>query len=191
MGENLQVNFTNRTGVQAFNNQEESNPIAFSFREQPIIPVFDIAGNYAGTRGSNLGNSANPYANLDRRKNGKDKRVGLIGSLYAEADFLRYFTFRSNLGIDFGNTSSFVFVQPLYENAEGRTNIATFSEAQGYGYQLTWYNTVNFKKTFGDIHEIKAVLGTEIVQVQGRNISASAADYFNLDRNFQQISSTA
>ncbi|MGI8582187.1 MAG: SusC/RagA family TonB-linked outer membrane protein [Chitinophagaceae bacterium] len=190
VGENLQVNFTNRTGVQGFDNQSEGNPIAFSFREQPIIPVFDIAGNYAGTRGSNLGNSSNPYANLDKRKNGKDKRVGLIGSLYVEADFLRYFTFRSNLGMDFGNSSSFVFVQPLYENAEGRTNIATFNEAQGYGYQLTWYNTVNFKKTFGDIHEIKAVLGTEIVQVQGRNISASAADYFNLDRNFQQISST-
>ncbi len=190
VGENLQVNFTNRSGVQAFTNQDEGNPIAFSYRNQPIISVFDIAGNYGGARGANLGNSSNPYANLDRRKNGREKRVGLIGSIFAEFDFLRYFTFRSNLGMDFGNTSSFLFTPPIYENPEGRTNIAQFSEAQGYGYQLTWYNTLNFKKTFGDIHEIKALLGTEIVQSQGRNINANASDFFSLDPNFQQVSSS-
>ncbi|HUS02019.1 MAG TPA: TonB-dependent receptor [Chitinophagaceae bacterium] len=190
IGENVQVNFTNRTGVQGFTNQDEGNPVSFSYRMQPIVPVFDIAGNYAGTRGSQLGNAQSPYANLDRRKDAKEKRIGIIGSVYLEADFLRYFTFRSNLGIDFGNGSSYAFIKGFYESAEGRSNIANFSEAQNYGYQLTWYNTVNFRKTFGDVHEIKALVGTEIVQNQGRNISASAADYFNLDRNFWQISST-
>ena len=187
VGENLQINFTNRAGVQGFLNQDEGNPISFSYRQQPIVPVFDIAGNYAGTRGANLGNSASPYSNLDRRKDAREKRVGVIGSVFAEVDFLKYFTFRSNFGMDFGNNSSYIFVKPVYENAEGRTNIATFNEAQGYGYQATWYNTLNFKKSFKEIHEIKALLGTEIVQSQGRNINASASDFFNLDRNFQQV----
>ena len=146
LGENLQINFTNRTGVQGFTNQDEGNPIAFSYRMQPIVPVFDIKGNYAGTRGSNLGNAQSPYANLDRRKDAKEKRVGIIGSIYAEVDFLKYFTFRSNLGIDFGNGSSYAFVKGFYESAEGRSNIASFNEAENYGYQATWYNTLNFKK---------------------------------------------
>lgn len=190
IGENMQVYFTNRRGVQAFLNQDEGNPISFSYRQQPIVPVLDIAGNYGGARGANLGNSSNPYANLDRRKNGREKRVGVIGSVYTEVDFLRYLTFRSNLGIDFGNNSSFLFRGPIYENPEGRTNIAQFDEAQSYGYQLTWYNTLSFKKTFRDIHEIKALLGTEIVQSQGRNINTSVSDFFSLDPNFQQANST-
>lgn len=190
IGENLQVNFTDRNGVQGFNNQDEGNPVAFSYRMQPIVPVFDIAGNYAGTRGSNLGNAQSPYAQLDRRKDAKEKRLGVIGSIFAEVNFLRDFTFRSNLGIDYGNGSAYVFVKGFYESAEGRNNIATFSEAQNYGYQMTWYNTVNYSKVFKDIHEVKAMVGTEIVQVQGRNMSANANDYFNLDRNFWQISST-
>ncbi|MCW3080481.1 TonB-dependent receptor [Segetibacter sp.] len=190
VGENLQVNFTNRSGVQGFTNQDEGNPISFSYRQQPIVPVFDIAGNYGGARGANLGNSSNPYANLDRRKDAREKRLGLIGSIYAEVDFLRYFTFKTNLGVDFGNTSSFIFTPPIYENPEGRTNIAQFSEAQGYGYQATWYNTLNFRKSFNDVHEVKALLGTEIVQNQGRNINASASDFFSLDPNFQQVAST-
>ncbi len=190
LGENLQINFTNRSGVQGFTNQDEGNAIAFAYRMQPIVPVFDIAGNYGGTRGSNLGNAQSPYANLDRRKDAREKRVGILGSIFMEADFLRYFTFRSNLGIDFGNGSSFNFVAPFYEGAEGRSNIANFNEAQNYGYQMTWYNTLNFKKTFGDVHEVRGMIGTEIVQNQGRNVSGSASDYFNLDRNFWQISST-
>ncbi|MBD0366291.1 MAG: SusC/RagA family TonB-linked outer membrane protein, partial [Flavisolibacter sp.] len=190
IGENVQVNFTNRSGVNGFTNQDEGNPIAFSYRMQPIVPVFDIKGNYAGTRGSNLGNAQSPYANLDRRKDARDKRLGIIGSVYGEFDFLRYFTFRSNLGVDFGNGSNFRFVPGFYEGAEGRTNIATYNEGIDYNYLLTWYNTLNFRKTFNDIHEIKGMVGTEIVQNQGRSVSGSASDYFNLDRNFWQISST-
>ena len=190
LGENLQINFTNRTGVQGFTNQDEGKPIAFSYRMQPIVPVFDIAGNYAGTRGTNLGNAQSPYANLDRRKDAKEKRIGIIGSVFAEVDLLKYLTFRSNLGMDFGNGSSYAFVKGFYEGAEGRSNIASFNEAQNYGYQLTWYNTLSFKNTYKEVHEVGAMVGTEIVQNQGRNISGSAQDFFNLDRNFQNISST-
>ena len=190
IGENLQVNLTDRNGVQGFTNQDEGNPISMAYRMQPIVPVRDIAGNYAGTRGANLGNAHNPFAILDRRKNAKEKRLGIIGSVFAEVNFLRDFTFRSNLGMDFGNGSSYAFVTGYYESAEGRSNIATFAEAQNYGYQMTWYNTLNYAKTFKDIHDVKAMIGTEIVQNQGRAVSGNANDFFNLDRNFWQLGST-
>ena len=147
-------------------------------------------GNYAGTRGSNLGNANNPYSNLDRRKDAKDRRVGIIGSVFAEFDFLKYFTFRSNVGMDYVNTSNYVFVTPVYENAEGRGGNGTFNEGQGWQYLLTWYNTLNFKTVIKDDHEIKAMVGTEIVQDQGRSVSTNTTDYFNFDRNFWQIGAT-
>ena len=190
IGEYLQVNYIDRAGTNAFTNQDEGNPVAFSYREQPIIPVFDIMGNYAGTRGSNLGNSANPYANLDRRKDAKDRKIGVIGSVFAEADFLRYFTIRTNLGMDYGNSSNYVFLKPVYENAEGRGGNGQFNEGQSWNYLMTWYNTLNFKKTIGDVHEIRAMLGTEVVQEQGRAVSATTTNYFNFDRNFWQIGAT-
>jgi TonB-dependent starch-binding outer membrane protein SusC len=190
IGENIQVNLTDRNGVQGFTNQDEGNPISMAYRMQPIVPVLDIAGNYAGTRGANLGNAHNPFAILDRRKDAKEKRLGIIGNVFAEVNFLRDFTFRSNLGMDFGNGSSYAFVTGYYESAEGRSNIATFAEAQNYGYQMTWYNTVNYAKTFKNIHEVKAMIGTEVVQNQGRSVSGNANDFFNLDRNFWQLGST-
>ncbi len=190
VGEFLQVNYIDRSGTNAFTNQSEGNPISFSYREQPIIPVFDIMGNYAGTRGSNLGNASNPYANLDKRKDAKDRKIGVIGSVFAEADFLRYLTFRTNFGMDYGNSSNYVFLIPTYENAEGRGGNGQFNEGQSWNYLLTWYNTLNFKKTFRDVHEVKALLGTEVVQEQGRDISANTTNFFNFDRNFWQIGAT-
>lgn len=190
IGENVQLNLTDRNGVQGFTNQDEGNPISMAYRMQPIVPVFDIAGNYAGTRGANLGNAHNPYSILDRRKDAKEKRLGIIGSVFAEVNFLRDFSFRSNLGMDYGNGSNYAFVTGYFESAEGRSNIATFAEGQNYGYQLTWYNTLNYSKVFKNIHEVKAMVGTEVVQNQGRSVSGNANDFFNLDRNFWQLGST-
>jgi len=69
VGENMQVSYIDKHG---FTNQDEGNAISMAYRMQPIVPVYDIKGNFAGTRGSNLGNAENPYAALYRRKDNKD-----------------------------------------------------------------------------------------------------------------------
>ena len=92
--------------------------------------------------------------------------------------------------MDYVNTSNYVFVTPVYENAEGRGGNGTFNEGQGWSYLMTWYNTLNFKTVIKDNHEIKAMIGTEVVQDQGRSVSTNTTDYFNFDRNFWQIGAT-
>ncbi len=187
IGENLQVNYIEYAGN--FQNQDESNPVSFAYRNQPIIPVFDIAGNFAGTRGSNLGNSANPYANLARSSDSKNSRIGVIGSVFAQIDFLKYFNLRTVLGIDYGNNSGYGFGIPAYENAEGRGGIGNYSEYQNSGYQLTWYNTLGFHKTFAEAHDVNVLVGTEAIQGRGRGVNAANNDYFSFDRNFWQVGS--
>lgn len=182
LGENIQINYIDKIG---FDNQSEGNGISMAYRMQPIVPVYDIAGNFAGTRGANLGNASNPYAQRYRGKDNKDRKIGIIGSVYAEADITRFLTFRSNLGIDFGNGSYYGFSVPSYENSEGRGGNGGFFEGINYGYQLTWYNTLSFKKVFGD-HDVKALIGTEIVQNQGRGTNTRTNNFFSFDRNFWQ-----
>ena len=189
VGENLQVSYRDQDG---FDNQSEGNAISMAYRNQPIIPVYDIKGNFAGTRGSNLGNASNPLADRYRQKDNKDTKIGIIGSLYAEVDFLKYFTFKSNVGVEYGNNAYYYFNGPLWENAEGRRNGTTetsFGEGQSYNYQLTWYNTLSFHKTFNKLHDVKVLAGTEIVQGLGRGVDANSKNYFSTDRNFWQVGS--
>jgi TonB-linked SusC/RagA family outer membrane protein len=186
IGENLQLSYIDNRG---FDNQSEGNSISMAYRMQPIVPVYDIKGNFAGTRGSNLGNAANPYASAYRNKDNKDRKIGVIGSAYAEVDFLKYFTAKTVIGMDYGNGSYFGFGTPAYENAEGRGGTGFFYEGQYYNYQMTWYNTLNFHKIFLDKHDVRALVGTEMVEGGGRGVNGSTSDFFSFDRNFWQIGS--
>lgn len=185
VGENLQLNYIDNHG---FTNQDEGNAISMAYRMQPIVPVYDIKGNFAGTRGSNLGNANNPYASLYRGKDNKDRKIGVIGSAFAEFDFLKYFTLKSVLGLDYGNNNYFYFNVPAYENAEGRGGTGDYGEGESYNYQMTWYNTLSFHKGFGK-HDVRALLGTEMVEGGGRGLNGNTNNFFSFDRNFWQINS--
>lgn len=185
LGENIQLSYIDKHG---FTNQDEGNAISMAYRMQPIVPVYDIKGNYAGTRGSNLGNASNPFANLQRGKDNKDRKVGIIGSAYAEVDILKYFTAKSVIGMDYGTNNYYYFNTPAYENAEGRGGTGEFGEGQSNNYQMTWYNTLSFHKTFG-LHDVRALLGTEMVEGGGRGVNANTNNYFSFNRNFWQIGS--
>lgn len=186
VGENLQLSYIDNQG---FNNQDEGNAISMAYRMQPIVPVFDLKGNFAGTRGSNLGNASNPYADRYRGKENKDRKVGLIGSAYAEVDFLKYFTAKSVIGMDYGNNNYYYFNVPAYENSEGRGGTGDFGEGESYNYQMTWYNTLSFHKLFLEKHDIRVLLGTEMVEGGGRGVNANTNNYFSFNRNFWQVNS--
>src|SRR5688572_3772155 len=68
IGENLQI-FANE-GNQADQNNEGTE-IANTYQTQPIIPIYNIAGDFAGNRGATLGNVGQPIA---RRIRSKDNR---------------------------------------------------------------------------------------------------------------------
>jgi hypothetical protein len=189
MGQSLQINFIDQ--IPGFVNQDESNAILMAARMQPIVPVYDIKGNWAGTRGSNLGNAGNPVADRWRSSQQKDTRIGLIGNLYAEVDFLKYFTARSNFGIDLGNNGTSGFGLPRYETSEGRGGTGSYYENMSTGYNLTFFNTIRFKKTFADLHDVSIVAGNEIKQFRGKGTGGSSSDYFLFDRNFWQVSAGA
>jgi TonB-dependent starch-binding outer membrane protein SusC len=187
IGENIQVNYIDE--IPGFNNQDESNAILFAVRNQPIIPVYDIKGNWAGTRGSNLGNSANPVASRYRAAQySKSNRVGIIGNLYAEVEFLKHFAVRSNFGIDWTTRSGNNFSIPQYETSEGRGGTGGYSEDLARDYTLTWFNTLRYQQTFGK-HDVSALVGTEMKQSRGRGTGGFNSDYFLFDRNFFQVSS--
>lgn len=186
-GEALQINYVDE--LPGFTNQDEGNAILMAARNQPIIPVYDIMGNWAGTRGSNLGNAGNPVADRYRAaENGKYNRIGVIGNVYAEAEFLKHFAFRSNFGIDWNYGNYQMFSLPRYETSEGRGGTGGYEENMTTNYAMTWFNTLRYQQTFGK-HDVSALVGTEMKQIKYRQTGGNSSDYFLFDRNFYQISS--
>ena len=187
-GENLAYTITENpkiTPLQAY------SPIAYTFRSQTIIPVYDIKGNYAGGYGDpSLGDSPNPVAVQDRTANDKTLNNRLLGNLYADFTFLNNLTFHTSFGGESYAGYSHNFTYPTYENQENTTS-NYYSESSFYGNSWTWTNTLTFHKIFNDIHNFQIMGGTEAYESNGETVGGTTYGYLSFDPNYTTLSSGA
>ena len=180
VGENAYI-FYNQNPT--FQNQNENSPFTTAYREDPIIPVYDVAGNFAGTKSQDLGNARNPYADVYRTKDNVGNVWDITGNVFAEVDFLKHFTVRSSFGGIIDNRYGYNFTYVGYENAEGNTGSNSYSENASYNSQWTFTNTLTYGNTFGQ-HTVRVLLGTEAVNYHGRNVGGTRSGYFSEDPNY-------
>jgi len=169
-----------------YGQQSEGSPFSVAFREDAIIPVYDIMGNFAGTKSQDLGNARNPYADIYRTKDNKSNDFNASGNIYAEVDFLKHFTIRTSFGGVYDNSYNYNFNYVGYENAEGNTGANSFGEGASYSTNWTFTNTLNYNNTFGD-HTVKVLVGTEAVSSYYRYVGATRSNYFSENPNYWTI----
>ena len=187
IGENLQVTYRENRGID---NLSEANAVSLSYRNQPIVPVRDIMGNFAGTRAQLTGNAPNPVANQIRTQHNDAFDVRILGNLYAELDILDNLTARSSIGGSLQNGYFHNFTYQTYERAEN-INTSTFNEGSFYNADWTWTNTLTYTETF-DKHAITAVGGYEAIQFGiGRGVTGTRGGYFALNPNFWTLATGA
>ncbi|GAC1419052.1 MAG: TonB-dependent receptor [Flavisolibacter sp.] len=183
VGENAYI-FYKRNPI--FGNQGEGSPFSVVFREDAIIPVYDIMGNFAGTKSQGLGNARNPYADIFRTKNNRQNTWNVVGNVFAEADILRHFTVRTDFGGTVNNNYSYNFNYVGYENAEGNTGSNSFSENASYNSSWIWTNTLTYANTIGN-HNFRILGGTEALSSYGRGLGGTRSGYFSENPNFFQL----
>jgi TonB-linked SusC/RagA family outer membrane protein len=191
IGENLAYSITKTPQVAAANHAQISanNPdgvIAMGLREQTIIPVYDIMGNYAGTYGTGLGDSNNPVAIQQRTKVNGAIAYRLLGNMFAEADIFKGLTLRTSFGGDITNSNDHAFTYPTYENVENsQTN--SYNENSANSYSYNWTNTLTYLKTFGK-HNLNVVIGTEAVETYDKSLGGSIQGFYNFDPDYVSLS---
>ncbi|HEX8676702.1 MAG TPA: SusC/RagA family TonB-linked outer membrane protein, partial [Segetibacter sp.] len=184
IGENIAYSLTDNPRVTTLS---EGSPIGFARRMEPIIPVYDIMGNFAGGYGGLLGVAVNPVAMLERTKNNKGLGNRLFGNVYAEVDVINNLTLRTSFGgsISSGNSNSFAY--PTYEGSENVTSNGYTASAYS-NYNWTWTNTLQYKKVFNDIHNLTLIAGTESYKNSGSTLGGTTFGYFSFDPNFTNLS---
>jgi TonB-dependent starch-binding outer membrane protein SusC len=186
VGQSLSATFTQKLGDMG--SDGEASPISQAYRIQPIIPVYDIMGKFAGTKsGPNFGNAENPVAQLTRNANNYDKYARAMGNFYAEATIINGLALKSLFGFDFGTTDQKYVTLANPEMAEAHPNDA-LAINHNYNMQWNWVNTLSYNKTFGP-HNISAVVGTEAISSVYTEENAGRAVYFNNSFDYMQLNS--
>ncbi len=187
LGENLSVTYTENVGTPG-GIQGEGNPIGNALRMPEIIPVYDVGGNYAGTRASGMNNPSNPVAQLERdAKDNVGKFYRILGNVFAEVDIIEGLTVKSSFNVNLAGTiDDRVYTPRNLEDSEPQAN-ATFNQSAYSSLNWTWYNTLQYRRTLGSDHNISLLAGTEAINDFFTTFSAGRVRYFSDDVNFRVL----
>ncbi len=192
-GELGYVYYRENNGGSPFNQQQEGGSISETYREMPLIPAYDIKGNfgggYDGPAGEPLGNGSNPLWIQETSKNNNSKTWNMQGTVFAEADFLKYFTVRSAFGGNAGNNFYYYTGYNPYPDYESHGNPPQYNEVALYSFNYNWTNTITYKETFGK-HNVSAFVGYELKQTGGQQLGVQATNFVTLDPNFLTVAAT-
>ncbi|HWB91322.1 MAG TPA: TonB-dependent receptor [Puia sp.] len=190
LGENLMVTYRENNGGYNGDQQQEGGSIAYTYREMPVIPIFDVGGHYGGgydgPNGEPLGNGSNPYAIMERAANNNAHFVTVEGTAFAEVDFLKHFVARTAFGGRAWNQYYWNYTYNPYEDYESHGNSNGSSENEQMYQQHNWTNTVTYKNVWGK-HNLALLGGYEFKGYTGREFHASGQGYFSMDPNFIQL----
>lgn len=186
-GQNFQFTFRENPNI-GFDPDNE-NAILFALTINPLLPVYDEGGGFAGTTAKAFNNSTNTVAQRIRSKGNRGFNSLIFGNLYAEVDFLQNFTFKSSFGGGFGFFQSRFLNHRTYENSENVGNY-TFGEAAGNGGGWTWTNTVTYSQDFGK-HNLNFIGGIEsIADGYFRIVLGQGLNPFTIDPNYVTVTNT-
>jgi TonB-linked SusC/RagA family outer membrane protein len=184
IGERLGVTYSQDYGHQG--NNSESSIISWAYRMPPIVPVYDVAGNYAGTRAEGTGNSQNPIFLLDSNKDDKTKRMNVSGNVYVKLTPVQGLSLQSLFGVNY--TARHYRNPNFVEKAHAeRGKYASLEEEASFGMQWNWTNTLSYSKLFADVHDVTIMLGTEAIDYSYNFINASRSQFFSKDLNYMQL----
>jgi TonB-linked SusC/RagA family outer membrane protein len=190
IGENIQMSLKdNPTIGNGDVGGNEGNAIGWSYRENPLIPVHDIMGNYAGTAAAGFNNPQNPVADQERTRNNRSYTTDFFGNVYADVLLPYNLTLHSSFGGDYYNGYYNTYGYKQYENKENNPTTDYVYEGASYGYGWIWTNTLQFEQQFGKSY-LKVLLGEEAKGGLDRNVDGHGTGPFSTDPNYTTINTT-
>lgn len=182
VGEFFNITHVNNKGDMSNNGTHTT--MSEVYRMQPIIPVYDIAGNHAGTQVQGTGNSASPMFRLWSNRFDKTTRLTATGNVYLNANY-KDFSFKSLVGFNVNHTDTRDIAYNEVAKAE-RGMYDGLTESNSNVKQYNWTNSIGYTKAFHG-HKVNILLGTEIVSYKYHTLSASRNDFFFKDPNYMQL----
>ncbi len=144
---------------------------------QPVIPGFDIKGNFAGGKSTTLGNQTNPVKWAFTHKDDVGKNLNLFGNVFGGYDLTPAISLKTRLGFSTGENTFNGYTPASPEVAEA-TFTDAIDESQNQFLDWTWSNTARFVKALGS-HNFDILLGQEANQSQSRYITGHLGNLLN------------
>jgi len=173
VGENISVSREYNQGNVDYNNVAEGGILGKNIVSQPVIPIYDIAGNYAGGKATTLGNNNNPLRDAWAAKDNVGTNDRVFGNVFATLDASHGATLTTRFGFNFGQNLGHGYSPINPAVAEPTFNTSIYENEYSFT-QWTWSNTLNYVRSM-DRHRLTLLLGQEASKNSDRGASAGCA----------------
>lgn len=151
----------------------------------PLIPLYDIRGNFAGSKAPATGNGQNPVASIIRNKDDYTHTLILQGSMYAQATLWKSLTLKSTIGVSYNtaNSNDRTLMNPEFNQAQ---LIDRLERNSSFQYQYNWTNTINYVKSIGG-HNFNVLVGTEAIDRRSETLMGGRSTFAFTDLDYMVL----
>lgn len=185
-GENLAIAVDRNQGGLDDGTIGENNIIGKNILMQPVVPVYDIRGNFASGKAVGLGNQTNPLKHASAHQNDLGRNERIFGNLFAGLEVNPEFSLLSRLGFNLGQ-GAFNFFAPIFPENSEETLTNSISENSSRFTDWTWSNTLNYRRRIAESHNLAVLLGQESNERTNRFITGAMSNLINTDVNSRYI----
>ncbi|HJQ11160.1 MAG TPA: SusC/RagA family TonB-linked outer membrane protein [Gemmatimonadaceae bacterium] len=152
---------------------------------QPVVSVYDVAGNFGGARGVPGVNNTNPLQVAFSQKDNITKFNSTFGNTFASYDILPSLTIKTNLGFDLRQNaqSGFNDITPQNNEANFTNSIFEWNYQQ---YNWSWSNTARYLKSLSR-HSFDFLVGQEASGGTNRYVQGGMASLLNSNLDSRYI----
>ena len=152
---------------------------------QPIVPVRDIAGNFASGKAVGLGNQTNPLKFAHAHKDDLTKNDRIFGNVFGTFAPNARVQLRTQLGFNRAQ-SSFSGFNPIFpENSEPSFSNGVNENSNQFA-DWGWSNTLRYNQTLAR-HNVTVLLGQEISKSTFRSVRGQMSNLINTDLNSRYL----
>jgi TonB-linked SusC/RagA family outer membrane protein len=177
LGENIAVSRDQAYGGLDDNALGEGNIVGKNILMQPVVPIYDIGGNFASGKATGLGNNTNPLKYAWARRFDRNTNDRGIGNVFARFALLPTLAVRSQFSFNLTQAQFNGFTPTTFENSEANS---TTSIVQNDNRSTNWTltNTLNWGRTV-DRHSISVLLGQEANSSKGTLLSGGISGLYD------------
>jgi TonB-dependent starch-binding outer membrane protein SusC len=177
LGENVAIAAERAVGGLGDDASGETGLLGKNILSQPVVPVYDVNGNFAAGKATTTGNNSNPLKVAYEARDNLSKNNRVFGNVFAGYALNPKLSFRSSLGFSGTQGNGVNYSPPTPENSEP-TFGNSWSENQNTGTDWTWSNTARFNHTISQ-HTFNVLLGQEANQARFRQLNGSITNLLN------------
>jgi TonB-linked SusC/RagA family outer membrane protein len=177
VGENIAVSRERKYGGLDDDALGENNIVGKNIFQQPVVPVYDIRGNFASGKAVGLSNLTNPLKIAQSGQNNIGTNDRIFGNVFASLDAGHSVSLNTRLGFNLAQGSFHGFAATTPENSEV-TAIDAINENYNLFTEWTWSNTLNYSRIFNQ-HNLTVLVGQEANASNNRFEAAGCANLLN------------